>query len=632
MDRELRILILDDREADVELSLRELRKSELRFIHRHADNRESFLKELQGFSPDLVLMDFSLPGFDAMAALRMVQEVAPHVPCIVVSGTIGEDVAIETLKKGATDYILKGRMARLVPSVRRALVEAEKQAELDKAVERIREQAMLLDKAQDAIMVLDLADRITYWNKSAERLYGWAAGEVEGKNASQLLGVQPSPGAIDPGRPEPGSGEWIGELKQVARDGRELIVESRQTLIRDRDGEPVSNLVVNTDITARKKLESQFLRAQRLESIGMLAGGIAHDLNNILTPILMAADVIKSKLPDSESLSVLSSLQSSAMRGADMVKQILMFARGAGGERAQFQLKHILRDLDKIIRETFPKSIELSMDVPNDLWTVSGDATQMQQVLLNLCVNARDAMPSGGNLRISAQNHMLDETEPGRKSEETPLPHILVEIADTGTGMSAEIGAKIFEPFFTTKGVGKGTGLGLSTALSIVKSHGGFIQVDSAVKRGTTFRVFLPAIPASQPADDKVSGAELPVGHGELLLVVEDDTSIREMTRETLESFGYRVLTAANGGQAIAVFAKHSDAIRLVLMDMIMPIMQGPESIEAIRKLKSGTRIVLITGLSIEQMPAESTGTDFVLRKPYTLAALLNTIHDALKR
>jgi PAS domain S-box-containing protein len=480
-------------------------------------------------------------------------------------------------------------------------------------------------------MVLDLADRITYWNKSAERLYGWSAGEADGKNASELLGVQAAPGAIDPGRAEPGVCEWIGELKQVARDGRELMVESRHTLIRDRDGEPISNLVVNTDITARKILELQFLRAQRLESVGMLAGGIAHDLNNILTPILMAADVIKSRLTDSESLSVLLSLQSSAMRGADMVKQILMFARGAGGERSQFQLKHILRDLEKIIRETFPKSIELSMDVPNDLWIVSGDATQVHQVLLNLCVNARDAMPSGGSLRVRAQNFLLDEPEPGRKSEGPPEPHILVEIVDTGTGMSAETGAKIFEPFFTTKGIGKGTGLGLSTALSIVKSHGGFIKVDSVVKRGTTFQVFLPAIVSDKAAGSKTTHVELPAGHGELLLVVDDDTSIREMTRETLETFGYRVLTAANGGQAIAVFARHAEGIKLVLMDMMMPIMQGAESIEAIRKIKAGTRIILITGLPGDQLPQEGPKADLVIQKPYTLATLLTTINDALK-
>lgn len=630
MDRELRILILEDVPTDVELILRELRKGGFAFTHTHVNSREAFMRELQKSAPDLVLTDYSLPGFDAMAALRLVQQITPNVPCIVVSGTIGEEVAIETLKKGATDYILKSRMARLVPAARRALIEAERQAELARAEERIREQATLLDKARDAIMVLDLSDRITFWNKSAERLYGWSVEAAMGRDANELLHKKASGELKEVQRVMFESGEWVGELRQTTQGGEEIIVESRQTLIRDRDGEPESILVVNTDITERKKLEAQFLRAQRLESIGTLAGGIAHDLNNILTPILMASEVIKSKLKDPESRSVLSTLESSAMRGADMVKQILMFARGAGGQRTEFQTKHILRDLEKIIQETFPKSIEVRVEVANDLWMVCGDATQVHQVLLNLCVNARDAMPEGGTLRITAENIRVPPTDP--TGQAGPEPHLVIEISDTGTGIAKEVGEKIFDPFFTTKAPGKGTGLGLSTALSIIRSHGGFMKVDSVPKQGTRFRVFLPAVESTQSAEPVRAHTELPGGRGELLLVVDDDTSIREMTRATLESFGYRVITAANGAQAIATFARNTDGIKLVLMDIMMPIMQGTESIVALRRINSKTPVILVTGLSGEEGSGHPDGSvaDIVIRKPYTLATLLKTVRNTL--
>jgi PAS domain S-box-containing protein len=630
MDRELRILILEDVSSDVELLLRELRNGGFAFNYVHVHSRDDFMHELQKAAPDLVLMDYSLPGFDAMAALRLVQQITPHVPCIVVSGTIGEEVAIETLKKGATDYILKNRMARLVPAVRRALIEAARQTELALAEERIREQATLLDKAQDAIMVLDLSNRITYWNKSAERLYDWSTDQAMGRDATELLHQAPPTEVKAAQKLMFESGEWIGELHQTTHDGSEIIVESRQTLIRDRDGEPESVLVVNTDITQRKKLESQFLRSQRLESIGMLAGGIAHDLNNILTPILMASEVIKSRLNDPETRSVIMTLESSAMRGADMVKQILMFARGVGGQRTEFQIKHILRDLDKIIRETFPKSIEVHTELAADLWMVCGDATQIHQVLLNLCVNARDAMPDGGTLRISSENARVPPPDP--TGQTIPEAHLVIEISDTGTGIPKEISEKIFDPFFTTKAPGKGTGLGLSTALSIVRNHGGFMKVDSVPDRGTTFRIFLPAVESAKPDEPSDKRVELPGGKGELLLVVDDDTSIREMTRATLESFGYRVITAANGGQAIAAFAKNAEGIKLVLMDIMMPIMQGTESIDALRKINPQTPVILVTGLSGDESPnkVNDPPVDATIRKPYTLALLLNTVRTML--
>ncbi len=627
MDQELRFLILEDLQTDVEMILRELRKADFRFTHTHVDSREGFLKALQNPPPDLILMDYSLPGFDAMSALHIVHQVAPLVPSIVISEIIDEEAAVKILKKGATDYILKSRMARLVPAVRRALIEAEKHADLLKAQTRITEQAMLLDKARDAIMVLDLADRITFWNKSAERLYGWSENEAIGRNALEMLYKGLSHEVLEARSRTFETGEWIGELRQVDRNGREIIVESRRTLIRER-GEVTSVLVVNTDITERKKIESQLLRAQRMESVGMLAGGIAHDLNNILAPILMAAETLKTRQPNPEDQKLLSTIEGSAQRGADIVKHVLMFARGVEGVHSILRPDQFIADLKKILDETFPKSIQIITDIPTGLWSIYGDVTQFQQVLLNLCVNARDAMPSGGTLTIRARNDFLKEGG----ARQRPGQYVDLEVSDTGEGIPAENLDKIFEPFFTTKAVGHGTGLGLSTALAIVKSHGGFLDVRSQVGNGTTFTIHLPALENVEMRQTRQVRRETPQGHGEWVLVVDDEASIREMTKETLNTFGYNILTAKDAFEALSLFERNKEKVEVVLVDMLMPIMDGSECMMALRKIKSGVRLILTSGLDDHQrLCRENPGLCIFLPKPYTAEKLLITVHDLLR-
>ena len=273
---------------------------------------------------------------------------------------------------------------------------------------KIREQAALLDRAQDAILVRNLEGRITYWNKSAQRLYGWTSEEAIGKKATELLYREESPQPSEVQKSVIEKGEWSGELYHVTKDGRGVIVESRWTLMRD-DGEPKSILVINTDITGKKKLEEQFLRAQRMESIGTLAGGIAHDINNVLTPIMLSLELLKERFTDNKSQQLIDILDRSAKRGASLMKQVQSFARGVEGERIPLQTAHLISEIRQIAKETFPRSIEIMTDIQKDLWTVSGDATQLHQVLMNLCVNARDAMPDGGILSISARNIFIDE-------------------------------------------------------------------------------------------------------------------------------------------------------------------------------------------------------------------------------
>ncbi|HEY0077366.1 MAG TPA: PAS domain S-box protein [Pyrinomonadaceae bacterium] len=507
--------------------------------------------------------------------------------------------------------------------------------ERKRAEERIREQAALLDKAQDAIIVRDLEDRVLYWNKSAERIYGWVAEEAVGKTARELsLLTDGNSAQFERARRELlERGEWLGELAQRTRNGAEIVVESRWTLVHDERGQPSSILIINSDATEKRKVEAQLLRAQRMESIGTLAGGIAHDLNNVLSPILMAVQILQLKATDPDSAQWLEILQSNAERGADMVRQVLSFARGMEGERVAVQSKHVVKDIVKILKDTLPKSIGIKFQLPEELWIISADATQIHQVLMNLCVNARDAMPQGGELLIRAENVSLDENYARMHLEAKPGRYVLITVSDTGTGMTPEVLSRIFEPFFTTKAVGKGTGLGLSTALTIVRSHGGFMGVYSEPGKGTQFTVYLPALEMRETAARvETKRAELPEGHGELILVVDDEESIRQITRGTLETFGYEVLTAGDGTEAVALYAQHRDRIRLVLTDMMMPFMDGPATIRALQKLDPQVKIIAASGLGGNEKSAEalSAGVKKFLPKPYTAEKLLTTLAEVL--
>jgi PAS domain S-box-containing protein len=506
--------------------------------------------------------------------------------------------------------------------------------ERKRAEERIREQAELLDKAQDAIVVRGLDDRMLFWNKGAQAIYGWTTDEAVGRTARELdLRSELNEAEFERGdRAMRERGEWNGELRQRTKDGRQITVESRWTLVRDDRGEPRSTLVINTEVTERKKMEAQFLRAQRMESIGTLAGGIAHDLNNVLSPILMAIQMLQLRIAGDEEQQWLEILRANAERGADMVKQVLSFARGVEGERVVLHPKHLVKDVVNILKDTLPKSISIKFEVPNDLWLISADATQVHQVLMNLCVNARDAMPQGGEVTIRAENFTLDENFVRTHLEAKPGRYVVVTVGDTGAGMSAEVQARIFEPFFTTKEVGKGTGLGLSTALTIVRSHGGFLNVYSEPRRGTQFAVYLPAIESGSAEAAREQHADLPTGRGELLLIVDDEESIRQITKATLETFNYQVLTAADGTEAIALYAQRGDEIAAVVTDMMMPFMDGPATIRALQRLNPRVKIIAASGLAAQDKAAEATalGVELFLPKPYTAEKLLKALARVL--
>ncbi|MHC0066221.1 response regulator [Nostoc sp. UIC 10890] len=623
----IKVLFIDDDEDDYILTRYwfnefQVANCELEWVNNYEAARNAIARHQH----DIYLVDYRLGPHNGLELLREAIANGCCSPIILLTGQGDWEIDIEAMKAGAADYLEKSQLTAplLERSIRYAI--ERKQTE-----QKIREQAALLDVATDAIFVCDLDDKILFWNKAAESLYGWKKEEAI-NNKTQVLWHEKNLSQVQEALSIlMKNGSWEGELQQKTKLGKEIIVESRWTLVHEFGKKAQSFLVVNTDITQKKQLEAQFLRAQRLESIGTLASGIAHDLNNVLAPILMTAQLLEAQVHDERSRRLLPILITNAKRGANLVKQVLSFTRGLEGDRTILQLKHLIIEIQQIIKETFPKSIEVSTHIPQNLWTVSGDATQLHQVLMNLCVNARDAMPNGGNLKILAENLLIDENYAKMHIDAKVGHHIVITISDGGIGIQTEILDRIFEPFFTTKELGKGTGLGLSTVLGIIKSHGGFIDVYSEQGKGSQFKVYLPAQDARETIEEQEQG--LPPGQGELILVVDDEAAIRDVTKTSLESHNYKAITASDGIEAIALYAEHQDEISLVLTDMVMPSMDGITTIRTLRKINPDVKIIAVSGLSSSDKvnTAYDMGIKAFLCKPYTASQLLQTISTVKK-
>jgi two-component system, cell cycle sensor histidine kinase and response regulator CckA len=485
----------------------------------------------------------------------------------------------------------------------------------------------LLNIASDAIFACDLDHQILYWNQGAEHLYGWTAREAIGQKANVLLHEDATEIAeimqilLE-------QGEWRGEIQKVTKAGEIVIVEGRWTLVRDEAGQPKAILKVNTDITAKKSLEAQVYQSQRLESVGTLAGGIAHDLNNVLTPILIMSQLIRSQNTplEPESQEMLQVIEASAKRGANLVKQILMFTRGTDGQRVPTNLNSLLQEVAQITQQTFPKSIQIREDIPKQtLGQILADPTHLHQVLMNLCVNARDAMPNGGQLTLALEPFYVDELFAKMVLDAQVGHYLLVTVSDTGIGIASKVRDRIFDPFFTTKSQGEGTGLGLSTVLGIVKNYGGFLQVSGKPKKGTQFKVYLPILTETLP-DATEQPAELPQGNGELVLIVEDDPAIQRTNQSLLTSYHYRTLVAKDGVEAIALYVKRMTEIKLVLMDVMMPNLDGISTIQALKNINPQVAIIATSGLPVHREAVLAAGARAFLGKPYTVGDLLQAL------
>lgn len=500
------------------------------------------------------------------------------------------------------------------------------------AEERILDQARILDESHDAIIVCDPDGTIRYWNRGAERLYGWTSDETIGRRDRDLFVLRvpvshyPIPQALEKGALE-------GEYTHTTKDGRDIIVHGRFSVVNNPDASPRAVLAFYFDITEKKALEEQFLRAQRLESIGILAGGVAHDLNNVLAPILLAIPIVRMRISDPQGIHLLDTMEASANRGAQIVRQILTFSRGMRTERVALQPRHLLKEIAEIMLETFPRDIAIDTDLPRQLWMVEADTTQMHQVFMNLCVNARDAMKGrGGALTIKAENVEIDPATAAHLPDARTGRFVKISVIDTGCGVPPELARRIFEPFFTTKEHGAGTGLGLSTTLTIVKQHEGFLGLASEVGVGSRFDVYLPALTRTEIARP-ASGSEPLRGQGELILVIDDEFALRHISENLLTANGYTVITAESGQKGLALLRAHQQDVSLVITDLIMPGMSGTELIPLLKGMKNGLKIIAISGNIIanqdDKAPAGVIADGF-LSKPFSAEELLRLVRDVL--
>ncbi|MDE3058833.1 MAG: PAS domain S-box protein [Bacteroidota bacterium] len=758
MKSPLNILYLEDNIHDAELVTSMLEDEGFACLVTRVETEEAFLDALRTQTFDLIISDFSLPSFDGKSALYHARQIAPEIPFVFVSGTIGEDAAIESLLNGASDYVLKQKLTRLIPAVRRVLREAQTRREREVAEQRLRESesryrkifeatgtamalvesdeiisltnsvfqklagcsqkeiegAMrfrefihpddlnkatalyyrlknegiatthefdfrfvgkdrvpkdvvinisrisetgtlvvsilditkrleseqefrsLVESAHDAIFSLSPSGIITSLNPAFEKITGWKSHEWLGKSFTDLIHEDDFQKAVDDIR-RLTAGEVLmpREIRIKRKDGAFAVGEFilaplvRNNVLRGMFG-------IGRDVTERKRLEQELRQASKLESIGTLAGGIAHDFNNILGIIVGYISVLKNRQDEEHVEQALASIDTAARRGAGLVKQLLTFARKTEAKLARVHVNDVIKELIPFLQETFPKIILFTLQLDDTVKAVNVDVNQMHQVLLNLCVNARDAIPAGSGGRISVTTANADgKIVQQRFPQAGDVPYVAVTLSDTGAGMDEGTLAHLFEPFFTTKGIGQGTGLGLSVVYGVVKSCGGFIDVTSAPGKGTTFHLYLPT------ASEKESSGAGPVpawkesaGGSETILFVEDEEMLRTLLRTLLEEKGYRVITAENGEDAIAIYADNFQHIDLILTDIGLPRVSGWDAFLKMREINPSARAILASGFvdNNQRAAMAKAGMTDIIQKPYAPDEVFGKIRSVLDR
>lgn len=500
----------------------------------------------------------------------------------------------------------------------------------------MRLQTHALSTAANAVVITDVDARIIWVNRAFSTFTGFTPDEVIGGTPGGLLKSGRHTEAFYREMWETVvRGEvWQGELINRRKDGTLYPEEMTITPLFDEEGAISHYIAIKQDLTKRKELEQLFLRSQRMESIGTLASGIAHDLNNVLSPIVMSSDLLMMQTADARTREMLMMIKEGAKRGADIIRQLLTFARGEEEELAELQLRHLLKNLVKVYRETFPKNIVIEERLSPDVLPVMGEATQLHQVFTNLLINARDAMPEGGDLLIEAENIVVDSKWAELHPHARAGHFVRIRIQDQGSGIPESLHQKIFDSFFTTKPIGKGTGLGLSTVLTIVKAHKGFVLLQSTEHVGTTFDVYIPVCPDQHLDLEKQKEEEIPMGSGEQLLVIDDEESICFMLRGTLASLGYKVAIATSGADGLKWVEENPGACQLIILDMMMPGIDGAEVVKRLKSMKCDAKILIMSGMVSEEKLLE-TGVDLksaFLSKPFTILELAKKIQLQLNR
>jgi len=639
MGAKLKILNVEDNPLDSELIIRALERGKLAAEIIRVETPESFQEKLRDLVPDLILADYSLPRFSGPAALQFARQHSPDLPFIFVTGSLGEELAIETLKQGATDYVMKERLDRLVPAIERALQEAgERRArrEAEQAL-RLSEELYrrLVEKARDGIFTLTADGLVSSVNNACATMTGWSREECLGKAFLEFIHADNLQQAKD----------WLQatldrknpptvELQiHSPKESTFITLEMTSTVLEDA-GQITGILCIARDVTERHQLEEQLRQSQKMESIGQLAGGVAHDFNNLLTVIHGHAALL---LGDAEFNAkhheALREIARASDRAASLTRQLLAFSRKQPMQVREVGLNEVVSDITRMLQRVLGEPISLHCEYSPNLRSVKADQSMLEQVIMNLAVNARDAMPKGGTLTLRTHKVVRSSLPASNQPDGHDGQYVCLTAQDTGTGIPPELLQRIFEPFFTTKEPGKGTGLGLATVYGIVKQHGGWVDVQSAPDHGTSFTIYLPA--SSAPAPEKKAEKATPklaVGN-ECILLVEDEMAVRNLCHRLLKRLGYTVLEAETGVAALDVWKQEQHRIQLLLTDMVMPEgMTGHELAEIVRQDNPKLPVILSTGYSPDSLGEDSlreSGIHF-LSKPYTPSQLADTIRRAL--
>ncbi len=631
----LKALVADDSDVDAELTVRELGRAGFEVSWRRVDTAIGMAAALASDSWDVVLSDFKMPQFSGLEALALVHDCDRDLPFILVSGAVGEDLAVEIMRAGAHDYVAKDRLFRLAPAVRRELRDAHTRRAHRRAEHELRKMALVVEQIPSVVVITDLDGQIEYVNPRFTELTGYTLDEVTGQNPRILKSGDMTPEhykllweTVRAGH------EWRGLFQQRRKDGTTYEEEATIRPMRDEDGGITHYLKVGEDVTARHALEQQFRQAQKMEAVGRLAGGVAHDFNNLLTVISGFTEMAMAGLTSDDPLRHdLEQVAIAGDRGAALTRQLLAFSRKQALEPQSFVLSKVVREAESMVRRLVGEDVSIDLRAPDeDASTILAEPGQIEQVLMNLVVNARDAMPTGGRLTIRTSSLQFDAEAASQHVKIAAGPYTMLSVADTGHGMTTEVLSKIFEPFFTTKGIGKGSGLGLSTVYGIVSQLGGTVEVFSTLEQGSRFDIYLPVTTPVAGASTGTGGALIDAAGTETILVVDDEQPVARFAQRMLTAAGYTVLTAHHAGEALVVCEKYTADIDLMLTDVIMPKMSGRELADRLSQLRPQLRVLYMSGYTDDILSDNNAlGAERqLLRKPFTGELLLRKVRDVL--
>jgi two-component system, cell cycle sensor histidine kinase and response regulator CckA len=637
------ILLLEDNPRDADLCRRSLESSGLSFSITNVVSAADFKREVGATDYDVILGDYRLPTWTGLEAVRWLRASEYSIPFIMVTGVLGDELAVQCIKEGANDFILKDRLESLPFAILRAMEESRVSARRDLAEHNLsqsehdlryseRQYASIVEGAPYGIFRANGSGRILMVNPALIKILGYESeSEVLKLNIATDVYVNPHERSeillkVDAEKLFP-----LPEVKWRHKKGHTIIVrlEGRR-LERDADGRTIYEAFVQ-DITEQRVLEQQFQQAQKMEAIGRLAGGVAHDFNNLLMIIRGCAELLDHHKANPQRIGgYIKQINDATSIAASVVQQLMAFSRKQAPEKSSIDFNVVLRDLRKMLPRLLGEDIQIAFTPGPALECACADRGQIEQILLNLAVNARDAMPNGGKLELATSNASLNAPQIESGGVELPPGHyVLLSVRDSGTGMAADVRSHIFEPFFTTKERGKGTGLGLATVYGIVRESRGFIAVDSTPGKGTTFNIYFPADEAARTEAAPAAITPVAPGGSETILLVEDEAALREITCEYLQSRGYTVLSAESGMKALEICRVHEEPIDILMTDIIMPGIQGPELVKSALEMRPHIRVIYVSGYSdrgLEIVNADSSAV--LLRKPYSLSDLGHTIRE----